>query len=55
MWSFRKIHEMGGEIQWRKSFVLQVGMEFQRDSWNGRRDTVEKVLCSSSKVPFVID
>jgi len=31
------------------------GVEFQKDPWNARRSTVKKVLCSSSKVPFVID
>jgi len=30
-------------------------MEFQENPLNGRRDTAEKVLCSSSEVPFIID
>jgi len=30
-------------------------VEFQKDPWNRRQDTVEKVLCSSSKVPYFID
>ena len=30
-------------------------MEFQEDPLNGRRDTAEKVLCSSCKVPFILE
>ena len=29
--------------------------EFQENPLNGRNDTAEKVLCTSSKVPFIID
>jgi len=28
---------------------------FQENSLNGRGDTANKLLCSSSKVPFIID
>jgi len=28
---------------------------FQKNSLNGRGDTANKVLCSSNKVPFIID
>jgi len=30
-------------------------MAFQKDLSNRMQDTVEKVLCSSSKVPYIID
>jgi hypothetical protein len=30
-------------------------MDFKENPLNGRRDTAEKVLCSSSNVPFVVD
>jgi len=29
-------------------------MEFQKDPWDRRRDTVEKVMCSSSKVSIIM-
>jgi hypothetical protein len=40
-------------IVWHVQWVIDV--EFQKDPWNRRQDAMEKVLCSSSKVPFVID
>jgi hypothetical protein len=30
-------------------------LEFQENSLNGRGDTANKLLCSSSRVPFIID
>jgi len=32
-----------------------MSLEFQKNRWNGWRDTAEKVRCSPSKVTFVIE
>ena len=43
----------------RASFVANVShvpdMNFQENSSDGNRDIAEKVHCSSSKVPLIID